>query len=151
MPVAGERPHRRPVQRRSRVEARGDDIVGVPAGVDFFRVIELPVAEKLDVVRVDRFRFGCLRILRIAFSLPDLVAVKRARIPLDGLAERARLRLPGGLPLPALLLRKLFRSELRLLILSARLLPAQWTWSQGSVSSVVRSNQVTTPLTGLIR
>ena len=58
---------------------------------------------------------------------------------------------PGGLPLPALLLRKLFRSELRLLILSARLLPAQWTWSQGSVSSVVRSNQVTTPLTGLIR
>ena len=55
------------------------------------------------------------------------------------------------LPLPALLLRRLRRSELRLRLLAPGLLPAQSTCSQGSASSVVRLSQVTTPLTGLTR
>ena len=55
------------------------------------------------------------------------------------------------LPFPALLLRRLRLSELNLRFLIPRLLPAQWTCSQESVSSVVRESQVTTPLIGLTR
>ncbi len=72
-----ERPHGRPVDVALRIEPGRNDVVGMAAGVDFVGMVKLPVAEELDVVRVDRLLLAGRGKIRKAFLAADLVAMER--------------------------------------------------------------------------
>ena len=99
MPALRERPHRRPVDVLVRIEAWRDDVIGMAAGVDLPRMIQLPIAEELHVVRVNGLGLTGVDEIREASAAADLVAVEHGRIALDRLAERARLGLSRRAPL----------------------------------------------------
>ena len=91
MALLRERPNGRPVQFGVGIQARRHDVVRVPLRVDVLGVVKLSVAEELRVVGVD-----CLSIggeIGETSADADLVFMKAARIPLEGLAQRADLRL----------------------------------------------------------
>ena len=57
MAISRERPHGRPVDRSIRVKPAWNDIVGMLSGIDFVRMVELMIAEQLDLVRVHGIGF----------------------------------------------------------------------------------------------
>ena len=98
MALPGKSPDRRPAQLRVQIETRRDGVVGVTLGIDLLGIVQLMLAEELDVVGADGRRITGRAEIRIAFPAADLVAVKGAGVALDRLAERARLGLRAGAP-----------------------------------------------------